>query len=83
MSVIDFDSFIHLMNDSFVSLFLRFRRLEQFTNLDILSDYRLLEEITREKESKKRNSPFRFRPSRKMKLKENVRYWTKSYARFP
>lgn len=51
----------------------KFRRLEQFTNLDILSDYRLLEEITREKESKKRNFQFRFRPSRKMKLKENVR----------
>jgi len=51
----------------------KFRRLEQFTNLDILSDYRLLEEITREKESKRRDSRFRPRASRKIRLKENVR----------
>ena len=50
----------------------RFRRLEEFSNLDILSDYRLLEEISREKESKRRKARFRNRESRKTRLKENV-----------
>jgi len=51
----------------------KFRRLEQFTNLDMLSDYRLLEEITRDNESKRRKPTYPKREGRKVKLKDNVR----------
>jgi len=51
----------------------KFRRLEQFTNLDILSDYRLLEEISRDNESKKRKPRYRNKESKKTRLKDNVR----------
>ena len=58
---------------SVVTSYHRFRRLEQFTNLDILSDYRLLEEISRDNESKKRKPRYRNKESKKTRLKDNVR----------
>jgi len=52
----------------------KFRRMEQFTNLDVLSDYRLMEEITRHKEGVKRKR-IRCRPIdfRKTNLRDNVK----------